>query len=54
MLSAFFALAARSPSRQIAFRKVVAVHLVLLAGVFGIMGILVAAARQKCSGIRCW
>jgi hypothetical protein len=40
MLSAFFALAARSPSRQIAFRKVVAVHLVLLAGVFGIVGVL--------------
>jgi hypothetical protein len=40
MLSAFFALAARSPSRQIAFRRVVATHLVLLASVFGIMGVL--------------
>jgi hypothetical protein len=37
MLRAFFALAARSPSRQLAFRRVVTVHIVLLAAVFGAM-----------------
>ena len=35
MLSAFFALAARSPSRQLAFRRVVTVHVVLLTAAFG-------------------
>jgi hypothetical protein len=35
MLSAFFALAARSPSRQLAFRRVVTIHIVLLATLLG-------------------
>jgi hypothetical protein len=35
MLFAFFALAARSPSRQLAFRRVVTVHIVLLTAVCG-------------------
>jgi hypothetical protein len=37
MLSAFFALAARSPGRQAVFRRVVVIHLLVLAAAFGVL-----------------
>src|SRR5438067_1961067 len=39
MPSAFFALAARSPGRQIAFRRVVAGHMLLLGGLSAVLWI---------------